>query len=442
MKVTYKTNNIINKEMEIMSYTTRCPYFPLVVDHAKGIYVTDVEGNEFIDMMSSAAVMNTGHNHDRIVKVVHEQVDKFIHYTPAYMYHSPHTELAEKLIEITPGDFDKRVAFALSGSASVDGAIKAAKAYTGRQHIISCFKSYHGTTIGALAVSGYGPEMKRKVGSLMADVHFIPYPDSYRGNTAEECIARLHELLDTVVPAEEVAAIIYEPIQGDGGILVPDNDFFKGLEEVARANDILLIADEVQTGFGRTGKMFASELFDVQPDIMVLGKAIASGMPLSAIVARAEILESWAAPVHFFNTSGNVVACAAGVETINIIQEEGLLENAVKVGNYIKSRFIDMMVDHEMIGDVRGEGLLVGVDIVKDRKTKEKAKDITSKLCWRAWEKGMILAFFSSNVLRIEPPLTMTMEEAEKSLDIIEEAMKDVENGLVPDSVLDQIKGW
>ena len=442
MKVTEKTTGITDRELEIMSYTTRCPYFPLVVDHAKGIYVTDIEGNEFIDMMASAAVMNTGHNHDKIVKAVHEQVDKFIHYTPAYMYHEPHTRLAERLIEITPGDFEKRVAFGLSGSASVDGALKAAKAYTGRSHIISFFRSYHGTTYGALSVSGYGCEMKRKVGALMGDVHFVPYPDSYRGCTTEGCIERLHEILETVAPPEEVAAIIYEPIQGDAGILVPEDRFFRELSEIAKANGILLIADEVQTGFGRTGKMFGSEWFSIQPDIMVLGKAIASGMPLSAIVGRKEIMEAWSAPVHFFNTAGNVISCAAGLATIEVIEEEHLLDNCRKVGAYIKDRFIDMMDHHEMIGDVRGEGLLIGVDIVMDRETKERGKDLTAKLCWRAWEKGMILAFFSGNVLRIEPPITMTMAEAERSLDLIEEAMVDVEQGLVPDSVLDQIKGW
>ena len=442
MKITDKTNEIIDKDMRIMSKTTRCPYFPLVVDHAKGIYVIDIEGNKFIDMMSSAAVMNTGHNHDRIVSAIHKQTDKFVHYTPAYMYHTPLTHLAEMLLDITPGEFEKKVAFGLSGSSSVDGALKAAKAYTGRNHIISFLRSYHGTTVGALSVSGYGPEMKRKVGTLMADIHFIPYPDSYRGCTETECIKRLQELFDTVVPAEEVAAIIYEPIQGDGGILVPEKSFYAALEKIARENGILLIADEVQTGFGRTGKMFASELFDVEPDILVMGKAIASGLPLSAIVGKKEIMDGWNAPVHWFNTAGNVISCAAAIETIKVIQEENLLENAQKVGSYMMNRFKEMKNQHPMIGDVRGEGLLIGVDIVSDRETKERAKDLTSKVCWRAWEKGMILAFFSSNVLRIEPPLTITMEEAKKAIDIIEEAISDVEKGCVPDSVLDEIKGW
>ena len=442
MKVTDKTNSIIEKELELMSYTTRVPYYPLVVDKAKGVWVTDIEGNEFIDLLASAAVINTGHNHEKVVKAVQEQAEKFLHYTPAYMYHEPHTKLAEKLVEIVPGNFEKRVAFGLSGSSSVDGALKAAKAYTGRNHIVSCLRSYHGTTVGSLAVSGYGPEMHRKVGSLMSDVHFIKYPDPYRGYTSKECVESFRELITTVVPPEDIAAFIYEPVQGDAGIVVPDNEFLSGIEEICKEHGILIIADEVQTGYGRTGKMFASEWFDIEPDMLVLGKGIASGMPLSAIVARKEILESWAAPVHFFNTAGNPVSCAAAIATIDVFEEEGLLENTNKVGAYMMERFKDMMKDHPMIGDVRGLGLMIGVDIVKDRETKERDTATTAKLCWRCWEKGLILAFFSGCVLRVEPPLIISMEEAEKALDIIEEAMVDVENGLVPDSVLEEIKGW
>lgn len=442
MRITAKTTKIIDKENELMSYTTRCPYFPLVVDSANGIHVTDIEGNRFIDMMASAAVMNTGHNHEKIVDAIHRQVDKFIHYTPAYMYHEPHTFLAEKLVELVPGDFEKRVSFGLSGSSSVDGALKAVKAYTKRNHIISFFRSYHGTTYGALSVSGYGAEMKRRVGILMPDVHFIPYPDSYRGCTEDQCIERLEELFDTIVPPEDVAAIIYEPIQGDAGILIPENKFYKRLQKIAKENGILMIADEVQTGFARTGKMFASEWFDVVPDMMVVGKAIASGMPLSAIIGRKEIMEAWSTPVHFFNTAGNVLSCTAALATIDVVQQEKLVENSYRIGEYMRQRFMNMMSTHDMIGDVRGRGMFIGVDIVKDRGSKERDKETTAKLCWRAWEKGMILAFFSGNVLRIEPPLIMTKEEAEKSLDIIEEAMCDVENGRVPDSVLDEIKGW
>lgn len=447
--VTEKTYSVVERENKYMSYTTRVPYYPLVVDRARGSIVTDVEGNEFIDFLSSAAVINTGHNHPKVMKAINDQVNKFIHYTPAYMYHGPHIELAEKLIEITPGNFEKRVAFGLSGSSSVDGAMKAARCYTKRNKIISFFRSYHGTTYGALSVSGYGVEMRRNMSPLLSDVEFIPYPDCYRCMNNQKypscdltCFRYFENLLETVVPPEEVAAVIIEPIQGDAGIIIPPQEYYDRLKDICKKNGILIIADEVQTGFGRTGKMFASEYFNLEPDIIVMGKAIASGMPLSAIVARKEIFESWSAPVHFFNTAGNPVSCSAAIATIDAIKEDKLVGNAVVQGEYIVSRFKSLMDEYDCIGDVRGKGLLIGVDIVIDRETKKRDVNKTAKICWRCWEKGLILAFFSGSVLRIAPPLSLSSQEAEKAMNIIEEAIFEVEQGMVPDEVLEQIKGW
>lgn len=447
--VTEKTYSILERENKYMSFTTRVPYYPLVVDSARGSIVTDIEGNKFIDFLASAAVINTGHNHPKIVEAINNQVNKFVHYTPAYMYHEPHINLAEKLIEITPGDFKKRVAFGLSGSSSVDGAIKAARCYTGKNKIISFFRSYHGTTYGSLSVSGYGVEMRKNIKPLMPDVEFIPYPDCYRCMFNKEqsscnlaCFKYLENLITTVLPKEEIAAIILEPIQGDAGIIIPPKEYYERLLEFCKDNNILIIADEVQTGFGRTGKMFASEHFNLEPDIIVMGKAIASGMPLSAIVARSEIFESWSAPVHFFNTAGNAISCSAAIATIDVIENENLTDNANKQGDYIMQRFETLKHKYNCIGDVRGKGLLIGVDIVKDRTTKERDVNKTAKICWRCWEKGLILAFFSGSVLRIAPPLILSSEEAERAMDIIAEAIYEVEEGLVSDDVLEQIKGW
>jgi len=447
--ITEKTYSVIEKENKLMSYTTRVPYYPLVVDSARGSIVTDIEGNKFIDFLSSAAVVNTGHNHPKIVRAINEQVGKFIHYTPAYLYHEPHIKLAEKLIEITPGDFEKRVAFGLSGSSSVDGAIKAARCYKGRNKIISFLRSYHGTTYGALSVSGYGVEMRNKINPMMPDVEFIPYPDCFRCLYNQEypscnltCLRYFQNLLKTVVPPEEVAAIIMEPIQGDAGIIIPPQEYYDKLREICRQYNILIIADEVQTGFGRTGKMFACEHFNLEPDIIVLGKAIASGMPLSAMVAKKEIFESWNAPVHFFNTAGNAISCSAAVATIDVLKEEKLVDNANIQGDYIINRFKSLMEKYDCIGDVRGKGLLIGVDIVKNKSSKERDVAKTAKICWRCWEKGLILAFFSGSVLRVAPPLNLSSEEAEKAMNIIEESIREVEEGLVSDEVLEQIKGW
>ena len=447
--ITERTRSIIDRENEALSYTTRVPYYPLVVGKARGCVVTDIEGNEFIDFLSSAAVVNTGHNHVRVVEAIKKQVECFIHYTPAYMYHEPHIALAERLVEITPGNFRKRVAFGLSGSSSVDGAIKAARAFTKRSRVVSFYRSYHGTTIGALAVSGYNTAMKAKVGPLMPDVDFIPYPDCYRCKFEKNpahcdmpCFRYAEELFTTVVPPEETAAIILEVIQGDAGVVLPPEAYLAKLTAFCKEHGILLIADEVQTGFGRCGRMFASELYDLEPDIIVLGKAIASGMPLSAIVARAEILESWGPPAHFFNTAGNAISCAAALETIKVIEDERLAENALSQGEYIMQRFQELQGRFDFIGDVRGVGLLIGVDIVKDRMTKERDITKAAKICWRCWEKGLILAFFSGAVLRVAPPLVISRAEVEKALNIIEQAMEEVEQGLVPDSVLAEIKGW
>lgn len=448
-KITEKTQAILQVEAKYASPTTRIPYYPLVVDSALGCQVTDVDGNKFIDFLASAAVINTGHNHPLVVKAIKRQLDKFIHYTPAYLYHEPHSQLMEKLATITPGNFPKQVAFGLSGSSSVDGALKLARAYTGRSRIVSFMRSYHGTTVGALSVSGYSPSMRENMGSLLEPVTFIPYPDIYRPplgltaqNCAEGCLNRLKELLHTALPPKEVAAVIYEPIQGDAGVILPSVGFMQDLKALCSEHGILLIADEVQTGFGRTGVMFASELYGFAPDILVLGKAIASGMPLSAIVASKEIMQAWHTPQHFFNTAGNALSCAAALATIEVIEQEQLLKNANSQGEYIVQRFKQMMDKYPCIGDVRGIGLLIGVDIVVDRITKERDQLKTAKICWQCWEKGLILAFFSGSVLRIAPPLVLSREDATKAMDIIEEAIKEVESGAIPDSVLEAIKGW
>lgn len=449
-KITNLTKDIMADEEKCTSKTTRVPYFPLVIDSAKDTRIIDIEGNEFIDFLISAAVLNTGHNHPRIVDVVEKQMKKFIHFTPAYMYHKPHIDLQKTLVEITPGKFDKRVAFGISGSDAVDAAIKVSKAYTKLDKIISFYQSYHGATYGALSVSGYSIKMTSGMGSLLPGVNFTYFPDSYRPQFVKDdeignalaCIQHLEDMFEMTINPNEVAAIIVEPIQGDGGILVPPQEFFDRLMKLAKDNGILFVMDEVQTGFGRTGKMFASEHYNIEPDIIILGKAIASGMPLSAIVGRSKILEAWSAPSHMMNMSGNVMSCQAAIETVSIINDENLIENANIQGKYMMDRFNEMKEKYKIVGDVRGMGLLIGVDIVKDKKTKERDGISTAKICWRCWENGLILAFFSSNVLRICPPLTITLEESKTALDIIENAIADVEAGLVPDEVLDTIKGW
>jgi 4-aminobutyrate aminotransferase len=249
-------------------------------------------------------------------------------------------------------------------------------------------------------------------------------------------------LSDTIVPPEEVAAFIIEPIQGDAGVVIPPDGYLPKLRKQCKDQGILFAVDEVQTGFGRTGKWFSIEHWKIKPDITILAKPIASGMPLSAIVSRREIMEEWEAPANFFTTEANPISCAAAIATIDVINEEGLIDHSEKMGGYIMKRFREMMDKHELIGDVRGKGLLIGVDLVKDRKTKEPAIKEALKIDWRCWQRGLILIHYGKSVLRIAPPLNITKEETDKALEIIERAVDDVQKGKVSDDVLQKMYGW
>jgi len=440
---------IIKQDKEIISSASRVPYYPFVMKRGEGATVEDIDGNRYIDFLSSAAALNTGHTHPKVVRAIKEQVDNFTNYTTAYVYNKNQIELAQELVQITPGDMIKKVSFGLSGSDANDGAIKLARSFTKRQKIIAFFRSYHGSTYGALSLSAISLNMRKDMGPFLPEIYHVPYPDCYRclfrlepTNCNLFCLDYIKTVLDTLIPPEEIAAVIIEPIQGDAGIIVPPKNYLSNLKNLCEDNGILFIAEEVQTGFGRTGKWFAVEHWGIEPDVILLGKAIASGMPLSAIVAKKEIMDSWKAPAHLFTMGGNAVSCAAALATISVIKEEKLVEKSTEIGGYIKTRFNELKKEHELIGDVRGKGLLIGVDLVSDRETKQRAEKEAAKICWRCWEKGLILTFFSKSVLRIAPPLVITKKEVDIALDIIEESIKDVEEGKISDQVLKKISGW
>lgn len=339
--------------------------------------------------------------------------------------------------------------FGLSGSDANDGVIKLARAYTGRSKIITYIQSYHGATYGALSMSAISTSMRIKVGPLVPDIHHIPYPDCYRclfGKNEEncnmECFTFLENAFKYYIPIEEVAAIVIEPIAGDAGIIVPPKRYMDRLYSLCKEHEILFVSEEVQQGFGRTGKWFGIEHFNIQPDMIVMGKSIASGLPLSAIVAREEIIESLGTPGHLFTTGGNPIACRAALATIEVIREENLIDSAKELGAYTKERFIKMKDKYPLIGDVRGLGLSIGVDLVKDRLTKVKDRNAAAKVCYRCWEKGVLVTFFSNNVLRIQPPLVISREQIDKALDIIEESIMEYIEGSIPDEVLEVAKGW
>lgn len=440
---------VVESDSKVYSQAGRVAYYPFVIKCGKGSIVEDVDGNKYIDMLSSAAAVNTGHSHPIIVNAIINQAKEFIHYTPAYMYHEDLVRLANELIKITPGNFKKRVSFGLSGSDSIDGMMKFARAYTGRSKIISFVGSYHGSTYGSISLSAISLNMRRKIGPLVPDIHHINYPDCYRCRfkKTEDCcnLECLHELeiqFNNYLAPDEVAAVVIEPIAGDGGFIVPPKKYIEKLYRLCKENEILFVVDEVQQGFARTGKWFGIDNFNLEPDIIVMGKAMASGMPMSAIVAREEIIQSLSSPAHIFTTMGNPICCRAALATIKVIKEENLIQRSQQLGEYIKSRFNSMKKKYSIIGDVRGIGMSIGIDLIKDTMTKERDKEGAAKICYRSWENGVILTFVANNVLRIQPPLVITKEEIDKALDIIEDSIKEYIEGNISDEVLKVVKGW
>ena len=444
-----KSEKILEMDLKLISPSERIAYYPLVVEKAEGSRIWDVEGREYIDFLSGAATTNTGHRHPKIVEAIKEQCDRFIHSAFIYTYYEEPIRLAEKLCEITPGVFPKRVAYGLSGGDANDGTIKLVRCYTQRKKIISFLKSYHGTTYGAISLSAITLRMRRKMGPFLPEIYHIPFPDCYRcvfnlqyPDCSLYCLDTVKELFNTVVPPEEVAALIVEPIQGDAGIVVPPPRYLPRLKTICEDHGILFASEEVQTGIGRTGKWFAIEHWGVEPDIVITAKALGSGMPLSAIVARKEIMEAWEAPAHFFTTGANPVCCAAALAGIAVIEQENLLEKSCQTGEYIGKCLREMQEDHTLIGDVRGKGLLLGVDLVKDKESREAAREEALKVCWRCWEKGLVMMTLGKSVLRIAPPLNILREDVDKALTIIEEAIGEAEKGAIPDAVLKNMVGW
>ncbi len=451
------TSKNISKSLEIVSdhdkYITKgygFKYFPIVVARTKGAKVWDLDGNEYIDFISSAATYNIGHSNDEVIKAVKEQIDKFIHYC-LYLYHEPAIKLAKLLTEITPGKFSKKVAFGLSGGDANDTALKASFLYTRRRNIASFTYSYHGTTYLVLSASGsFSPKLRNALGAL-PNVYFFEYPDTYRcphNLTEEECgeyyLGEIEKFFKTVIDGESFAAFLVEPIQGDGGVLVPPKNFMVGLRKLTEEYGIVFIDDEIQTGMGRTGKMFAIEHFGVEPDIIVLAKALGGGMPISAVVGRAEILDQ-ATPQTYFSTSGaHALSCVAAIATIKYIIKEDLPSRAARLGEYAMKRLKELEEKYEIVGDVRGLGLLLGVDIVKNKDTKEPDRKSALKIIWRCWEKGLLMMTYGKygNVLRIAPPLVITKEELDKAIDIIDESIKDVLAGKVSDQVIEVLRAW
>jgi 4-aminobutyrate aminotransferase len=409
--------------------------YPLVVKEAQGMWVRDPDDNVFLDFTSGIAVCATGHCHPRVVQAIKDQADRLLHMSGTDFYYEPQILLAKKLASLAPGEGVKRTYFGNSGAEAVEAAFKLARYHTRRELNIAFFGAFHGRTMGALSLTASKTIQKKHYYPVVPGITHIPYAYCYRcpynlryPDCGLYCVHWVEDtLFRTTMPPEEVAAIFVEPIQGEGGYIVPPLEFHKELYRIARKYNILYVTDEVQSGMGRTGKMFAMEHFGVAPDIVALAKGIASGMPLGATLARQEIMD-WEAGSHASTFGGNPVSCQAALTTIQLL-EESLLANAAVQGEGMIRKLRDMQKNYECMGDVRGKGLMIGVELVKDRTTKERASEWRNKLVRRAFEKGLLLLGCGENTLRFCPPLIVTEEDVDLCLTIFEEALREVTAG-------------
>lgn len=411
------------------SYTR---YYPLVVEKARGLWVHDVDENVFLDFTAGIAVCATGHCHPRVVKAIKAQADLLLHMSGTDFYYRPQIVLAEKLARLAPGKGSKKVYFGNSGAEAVEAAFKLARWHTQRELNLAFYGAFHGRTMGALSLTASKTIQKKHYNPLVPGITHIPYAYCYRcpyNLTYPQCdlgcVKWVEDtLFRTTIPPEEVAAIIVEPIQGEGGYVVPPPDFHLELYKIAKKYGILYVVDEVQTGMGRTGKMFAMEHFGVDPDIIALAKGIASGMPLGALTARAEIMD-WEAGSHASTFGGNPISCQAAMVTIELL-EEGLMDNAVVQGEYLMAKLREFQQSYECMGDVRGKGLMVAVEFVKDRESKEPAREWRNEIIKKAFQKGLLLLGCGENSIRFCPALTVTAEEINECLSIFDEVVREV----------------
>lgn len=400
--------------------------YPLVAKEGHGIVVTDVDGNEFFDFSSGIAVTSTGHCHPDVVAAIQKQAGELIHMSGTDFYYESLVTLAERLSKIAPMPGPHRVYYGNSGAEAVECAFKLARYHTKRQLVIAFFGAFHGRTMGALSLTGSKPQQKRRFAPLVPGVTHIQYPDVYRRGEQDAlaCARFLEEkLFKTTLPPEEVAAIFVEPVQGEGGYVPAPPAFMQELRRICDKHGILLVADEVQSGIGRTGKWWAIQHTGVQPDIVCMAKGIASGMPLGVTLTKAEIMD-WLPGSHASTFGGNPVCIAAALATLEVIEREGLLRNTEEVGAHIMRRMADWPKKHKLVGDVRGLGLMIGVELVKDKQTKEQNSEARDRVVELAFEHGVLFLGCGPSTIRIAPPLITAKEQADVAVDVLEECIQ------------------
>jgi 4-aminobutyrate aminotransferase len=422
-------------------------FFPLVIASADGCRITDAAGTTRLDFTAGWAVANLGYGNPRISQAVTSQFARTSFGTLTAMMNEPSALLAERLAGLMPGDFEKKVWYGLHGSDANDCLAKLVPLATGRRRMISFIGGYHGQTAGSAALSGHTAQAKAGGGG---NVIKIPYPDPYRPvlgadrDPAEAVLDYLENyILRTICPPEDTAGIIVEPVQSDGGDIVPAPGFLQGLERICRRHGIMLLIDEVKIGFGRSGRMFAFEHSGITPDAVSLGKSMGAGMPISAVVGRRELLDV-APAINMYTMAGNPVACAAALAHLDEIGRLGLAERAARTGGYLLGRLRELQQRHPLIGDVRGLGMMLGLETVRDRATREPADKEMAKIVYRAFELGLIVFYggIYSNVMEITPPLVMTEDEVDEGIAVLDQAISEVAAGKVSDEVLGEYAGW
>lgn len=432
----------LKKDTALIAQAMKIRFFPIVLESSSGSTIRDINGKEFLDFSASWAVANTGYGHPQVVKAVCDQVRRTSANSHISVPSLVTIDLAERVLRLMPGDFAERIWFGHSGSEAADLIAKFLPIAKGRPRIVSFQGSYHGQTLGAATLSGHNASGRFHNSQLIERVPY-PNPHAYKGN-ARECCEEHLDIVRNVLKGsgKEIAGLVIEPILSDGGVIVPPNGFLEGLARLCKEYDVYYVIDEVKTGFGRTGKMFAFEHSGVIPDAVILGKPMASGIPLSAVVGRAKILDAVPSG-HMVTTGGNPVACAAGLATLKIIEDEGLIERSHRLGKAMKYDLEKLVRSHPVIGDVRGQGLMLGVEIVKPDSNEPNA-EFAARVCFRAKDLGLIMFYVgpNSNVLEITPPLTVTEEEISQGVEILEQALSDVESGEVSASDLSGYTGW
>ena len=409
--------------------------YPLVIRRGRGAMVEDVDGNLFLDFSAGIAVVATGHSHPEVVAAIREQAADFIHMSGTDFYYESMVTLAGKLEKIAPGDSPKRVFYTNSGAEAIEAAMKLARYATGRKDFIAFHGCFHGRTYGALSLTSSKTTQRDRFGPFLSGVFHAPYANPYRcplgaapADCARACLGYLENtILRGVTSPEEVAAIFVEPIQGEGGYLVPPAEFLHGLEKLCRRHGILLVADEVQSGMGRTGKWWASDHVGITPDIITSAKGIASGLPLGAMIARADLMD-WKPGAHASTFGGNPVAIAAALATHRLL-EGGLIENARRLGEHIFGKLADWPARHKLVGQVRGRGLMIALELVRNQETKEPAVAERDAVVEGAFNRGLLLLACGPNAVRLMPPLVIDQEQADCALRILDEVLTEVEKG-------------